>query len=308
MFRRLAPLVAPAAALLLALGAALPAAAARPFPDRIELPPGWQPEGITAGRGTTVYVGSLATGAIWQGDVRTGRGDTLVDPVGAPAVGIDYERGANRIWVAGGDTGQVRVYDAATGDPLATYQFGPTGFINDIVVTRDAVYATDSNIQQLLVVPLGPGGALPASGFVLPLSGEIDYAAGQFNANGIVATRGWLILVQSFNGKLFRVDPGTGEAFEIDAPAGAAASGDGLELHGARLHVIRNFPNTVTTLRLGPGLRSARVVDEVSQADDGIDVDIPTTGAWVAGSLYVVNARFTTPPTSGTAYWITRVP
>lgn len=308
MLRRSAPLVAVAAALLLALGAALPAFAARPFPDRIDLPDGWQPEGITAGRGTTVYVGSLATGAIWKGDVRTGVGDTLVDPVGAPAVGIDYERGANRIWVAGGDTGQVRVYDATTGDPLATYQFGSTGFINDIVVTRDAVYATDSNGPQLLVVPLGDGGALPASGFVLPLGGEIEYAAGQFNANGIVATRGWLILVQSFNGRLFRVDPSTGEALAIDAPADAAASGDGLELHGSRLHVIRNFPNTITTLRLGPGLRSATVVDEVSRTDDGIDVDIPTTGAWVAGSLYVVNARFTTPPTAETEYWITRIP
>src|SRR5262245_37461018 len=58
MFRRLAAL--PAAALALAL-TAIPALAA-PFPSRIDLPDGWQPEGITAGRGTTAYVGSLATG------------------------------------------------------------------------------------------------------------------------------------------------------------------------------------------------------------------------------------------------------
>jgi len=72
-------------------------------------------------------------------------------------------------------------------------------------VTRDAVYVTDSNIQQLDVIPLGPGGALPDPDAVttLPLTGDIHYVAAQFNANGIVAARGWLIVVQSFTGQLF---------------------------------------------------------------------------------------------------------
>jgi hypothetical protein len=35
-------------------------------------------------------------------------------------------------------------------------------------------------------------------------------------------------------------------------------------------------------------------------------LDIPTTAAWVGGSLYVVNARFNTPVTATTEYWITR--
>ncbi len=307
MKRRLGTIVAIAALTLSVGGLAAPVSAAPPFPSTIELPEGWQPEGITAGPGTTLYAGSLATGAIWQADARTGDGFVLVDPVGAPAVGVDYEPGANRLWVAGGPTGQVRVYDATTGDPLATYQFGPSGFINDIVVTADAVYATDSNIQQLLVVPLGAGGALPDEGFLLPLTGEIVYEAGQFNANGIDDARGWLIVVQSFNGKLFRVDPATGEATEISIPAGSAVSGDGLEVHGNKLYVVRNFANTVARFKLGPGLASAELLGTVSAAD-GFDLDVPTTAAWQAGSLWAVNARFSTTPGPDVEYWITRLP
>src|SRR4051812_25859109 len=103
----------------LALGALVAPAAAAPFPARIELPDGWAPEGITAGAGATVFVGSLAGGAIWKGDVRTGVGAVLVDPVpGAVAVGVEYDRLHDRLWVAGGPTGEVRVYDAAAGELL----------------------------------------------------------------------------------------------------------------------------------------------------------------------------------------------
>ena len=62
-------------AIAMALGVvASPVAAASPFPARIDLPSGWMPEGITAGRGNTIYVGSLAGGGVWAGDVRTGEG------------------------------------------------------------------------------------------------------------------------------------------------------------------------------------------------------------------------------------------
>ena len=41
-----------------------------------------------------------------------------------------------------------------------TYHF-TAGFLNDVVVTSHAVYVTDSNIQQLIVIPLGRHGACP---------------------------------------------------------------------------------------------------------------------------------------------------
>ena len=68
-------------------------------------------------------------------------------------------------------------------------------------------------------MPLGAGGKLPAStvGAAIPLSGEWQQVPG-FNANGIEATSNgkWLVIVQSAPGKLFRVDPQTGEAKAID--------------------------------------------------------------------------------------------
>jgi hypothetical protein len=74
------------------------------------------------------FVGSLVDGAIWRGDLRTGSGAVLAD--GAPgrvSVGIAYEAARNQLWVAGGGpgfrlgVGDVRVYDASSGDLLATF-------------------------------------------------------------------------------------------------------------------------------------------------------------------------------------------
>jgi hypothetical protein len=282
-----------------------PVAAASPFPARIDLPSGWMPEGITAGTGTTIYVGSLAGGGVWRGDVRTGQGAVLVQPWGGAAAGVEYEAGANRLWVAGATTGTVRVYDATTGALLQSYTFSPAGFLNDLVVTDRAVYVTDSNNPWLDVIPLGADGALPSPAGVtmLPLTG-ITFEPGQFNANGIVAARGWLIGVQSNTGELFRISPSTGEATSIDLGAGVdVINGDGLELHGGRtLYVVQNQNNRIERFALGPGLTSATLQATLTPAG----LDIPTTAAWVGGSLYVVNARFNTPVTPDTQYWITR--
>lgn len=292
--------------LVLALALSLPVAAAN-FPARIDLPDGWRPEGIDSGSGTTVFVGSLADGAIWKGDVRTGLGSIFVAGIaGKVAVGVDYDPGTDRLWVAGGETGEVRAYDATSGALLATYQFSPAGFLNDLVATERAVYVTDSRIQQLDVVPLGPGGALPppSAATTLPLTGEIAYVPGQFNANGITATREWLILVQSVTGQLFRVDPATGVARDIDLGGASAASGDGLELQGDRLFVVQNFFDKVAVFRLGALLQSATHLGDLTSAG----LDIPTTAAISAGRLWAVNARFTTPPGPDVEYWITRLP
>jgi hypothetical protein len=135
------PILAIVATLLLATA---PVTAADPFPARIDLPTGWMPEGVTAGRGTTIFVGSLAGGGVWRGDVRTGTGSQLVPHWGGAATGVEYEARADRLWVAGATTGTVRVYAASTGALLKQYVFSPAGFLNDLVVTKDAVYVTDS--------------------------------------------------------------------------------------------------------------------------------------------------------------------
>ena len=160
---------------------ALPAVAAPQFPDEIGLPDGFFPEGVAVGKGSSFYVGSLSTGSIYKGDLRTGEGEVLVElEVPFFTVGIEVDN-RERIWVAGGPSGTGRVYDGDTGELLAAYSFTAPAesFINDVVVTKDAAYFTDSGTQtdpilgafwfagepRLFVVPLGPGGGLrPSSG------------------------------------------------------------------------------------------------------------------------------------------------
>lgn len=274
------------------------------LPARIDLPDGFQPEGIESW-GTHLYAGSLANGAIWKADARTGKGRVLVPGVsGQVAVGLHLDHWG-RLWVAGGPNQTIRVYSVRTGHLLRTYTFPTTGFLNDLDIARNAVYATDSVNQQLAVVPLGHWGKLPPSSAAttLPLSGDIQYTTG-FNANGIAARHGSLILVQSNTGLLFRVNPQTGEAKTIDTGGYSVSFGDGLEVHGRTLYVVRNQLNLVAVLRLSNDSKRARLVGEITSPD----LAVPTTATTTLGALWVVNARFDTPPTPTTAYWITRLP
>src|SRR2546421_9774842 len=116
------------------------------FPDVIQLPTGFQPEGIEIGKGTTFYVGSLANGAIWRGNLRTGQGAVFIPGAAdRSATGIEFDQRKQRLFVAGASTGNAYVFSARTGALLRTYQFAtaPT-FINDVVVTHNAAYFTDS--------------------------------------------------------------------------------------------------------------------------------------------------------------------
>lgn len=273
-------------------------------PDRIELPRGWRPEGITTD-GKKLYVGSLATGAILRANPRTGTTSVLPrSETGKPAVGVEADRRRNVIWVAGGEAGEIRAQSAASGRVLATYPLPPAmRFVNDLVVTREAIYATDSMNQELAVVRLD-GKKLPASAPAerLPLTGDLVYGAG-FNANGIVASGGYLVLVQSAKGLLFRVDPLTGDTEQIDLGGYLVTNGDGLEIDGDTLYVVRNRDNLIAVLDLSEDLLSGEVTDELTSDD----FDVPTTVALLRGSLYAVNARFGNPAPATADYWISRL-
>ena len=298
------------ALLVLAAVAVLPATAgAATFPDTIRLPDGWQPEGIASGRGTSLYVGSIPTGAVWKGDARTGRGDVLVaGQAGRSAIGIKVDR-RNRLFVAGGATGQAFVYDARTGADLASYQLAPAGaatFVNDVVVTAKAAWFTDSRIQQLYALPLGHHGRLPAQSGVrtLPLTGDLVYGEGN-NLNGIVAARGGRVLlsVQTNTGKLFRIDPRSGVTREVDLGGATLLNGDGMLLAGRTLFVVQNRDNKIAVVKLSGSLHRGRVVATLTDPD----FDVPTTIAFTAGRLYAVNARFGTTDPQPARYDIIRV-
>ncbi len=291
------------AAAALAVAAVPASAGPAAFPEVIDLPDGFQPEGIAVGGGPTAYAGSLADGDIVEVDLRTGAVERLVDVDGGPAVGLSLSPDAGALFVAGGPGGGLTVYDTDTGDELAAVEIAG-GFVNDVVVTRDAAYLTDSFAPLLYRVPLDATG-LPTGGFeALALTGDWVQGA-SFGANGIEATPdgGHLLVINSGQGVLYDVDPATGVASAIDVDQSLAA-GDGIELTSARtLQVVRNALNLVVTVRLSGDLASGTVVSEVTDAD----FDVPTTIASLGDTSWVVNARFGTPPTPDTPYTLVRV-
>jgi sugar lactone lactonase YvrE len=296
------------------LGVALSApltgtAQARPFPDRIELPNGFQPEGITIGRQATAYLGSLADGDIIAVNLRTGKQRLISEGLGPnfPSVGLKIDN-RGRLFVAGGPAGTGRVIDVRTGKIIRSYQFAtaPT-FINDVVLTRRYAWFTDSQQAQLYGVPLGRGGkpGRQTDVVTLPLTGDWQQVPNVFNANGIAQTpnRKALLVVNSTTGWLFRVDPRTGVATRVDLGGASLTNGDGLLVRGKTLYVVRNQLNKVAVIRLNASGTRGRLVDTLKSPD----FDFPTTVAAFGNSLYLPNARFTTPPTPDTAYWITRI-
>jgi hypothetical protein len=282
---------------------ALPAGA-RPFPEQIDLPDGFAPEGIAIA-GSTFYTGSLVDGDVYRGSLRTGAGDRLVDDrEGRIAVGMKFDRGL--LYVAGGDTGEAYVYDASTGADVESYSFPEAGFINDVVVTKEAAWFTDSFNQVLYKVPVAPNGTPGGQADVetVPLTGDIVFQDG-FNVNGIDATPdgSTLVIVQSNTGQLFTVDASSGETTEIDLGGEDVTNGDGILLDGSTLFVVQNFFNEVAEVALSPDLSTGTVVSRTGS--DGFDV--PTTVAEFGNRLYLPNARFGTPVTPTTDYWITQI-
>jgi hypothetical protein len=197
------------------------------------------------------------------------------------------------------------VYDATSGALLATYQVPGVGLMNDVAITRDAVYVTDSGAAQLIVIPLPGDGSLPppTAATKLPLGGDFIQAPG-INLNGIVARAGFLLVANSTTGKLFRVDPATGVARKLDLGGADLSYPDGLELLGNTLYVVRPFDDRVTVVALGASLTRGVVLGDLTAPS----LDIPTTATVAAGRLWVTNLRFTTPPTPTTPNWITRLP
>lgn len=305
---KISRLAAAAIAASVVLSSAFTAHAAN-FPEQIPLPNGFQPEGIASGRGTDFYAGSLANGAIFKGDVRTGEGTILAPGVaGRISVGMKFDPRSGYLFVAGGPTGQANVFDGQTGALVASYQLAaPGAFINDVIVTREAAYFTQSNAPTLYKLPLGPAGSLPdaAAAQALPLSGDWRQVDG-FNANGIAATPNGktLFVINSTLGNLYAVDPNSGAASRIAGlDEGSLTNGDGILLDGKTMYVVRNRLNKIAVVDLSSDYKSGVVTREITSPL----FRVPTTVAEFGNRLYAVNARFGTPPGPNVDYDVVQV-
>jgi sugar lactone lactonase YvrE len=284
-----------AGVLTLTLGAA-PAQAAHP-PQQIILPGARSAEGIAAGTGTTFYAGELFTGNIFRGDVRTGTVSRFVAaPAGRMALGLRVDVPHRLLFVAGGFTGQAYVYDSTTGAPVAALQLTSSpSIINDVAVTKDGAWFTDSLAAQLYFIPVSATGSLGAVR-TLPLHGPAAIVEPGFNNNGIQATAdgSTLVVAHTNSSALNIVDPVTGDSATI---AGVSVPNvDGILLEGRTVYVVQNFSNQVVEVRLSGDLTTGRALKTVTSPN----FEVPTTVARFGDRLAVVNAKFDTgfPPTA----------
>ena len=264
------------------------------FPRIINLPDDFRPEGIAIGRGANFYVGSLADGSVYQGSLCTGEGSILVPPAsGRVIAGLYVDKKSNILFAAGTLSGQGFAFDAHSGALLAAYQLATDfpSLVNDVIVTCDAAYFTDSFQPFIYRVPLGICGSLPDQSSVerIPLGGDFVQEPGSFviNSNGIVASSNgrWLLIIS--RGVLYRVDPQTGTALTVDLDGSSLSFGDGLRLEGRRLYVVRNRLNQIDVVALSRNFESGTIVGVITDPD----FNVPTTAARFGPWLYAVNSQ-----------------
>jgi len=290
MFRRVGVVLAALLVFSPAVAAASPV-----FPSTIDLPDGFQPEGIAIGPGPVAYFGSLADGSIYRADLLTGRGRVVSEGPGTPSVGMKTDA-RGRLYVAGGAAGNARVIDTRTGKVLASHQLTTLpAFVNDVALVGGSAWFTDSTNQRLYRLT---GDKVRT----VPITGDLVYATG-FNANGIAPTPDGkaLLVVQSNTGKLFRVGfDGRSTQVALDY---ALTNGDGMLLSGRTLYVVQNRSNLVAVLHLDRHATRARL--STTLADERFDV--PTTVAAFGNRLYLPNARFTTTPGPDVEYSVNAI-
>ncbi|MFE2045134.1 superoxide dismutase [Streptomyces sp. NPDC059477] len=277
-----------------------------PWPTEFPLPDGFLPEGITIGSRPYAYLGSRANGAVLRTDLRTGRGEILHP--GAPgtvSIGLKLDTDG-LLYIAGGGGGTATIIDTRTGGQRTTHTLttAAPAFINDVILTGDRAWFTDSRNPVLYGVPRARGAKDIRE---LPLTGDWVQLPDVNNANGVVATPDGtdLIVVKSTPGELYRVSLRTGTARRFTLTgADSVAAGDGLVRIGHTLYVVQNRLNQVTVWDLDLTRTHATLRRTITDPR----FDIPTTAARHGNRLYLVNARFTSPQLPGTTFNAVSVP
>jgi hypothetical protein len=292
------------------------AVAEQNWPEAIAMPTGWEGEGIELGKGHEFFVGansfsslfgpysvSWLAGAIYKGNLRTGVGGFLVEPTGKSASGLSYDPRTDYLYAATelGDLGTdqgVTVYDASSGDIIMEIVFGDgTGIIiNDCLVTRRAVYCTDSFNADLYKLVLEKGGRLPSTPMVevIPMPGFVMVDG--FSANGLVGDYDGkqLVIVDISGGVLYLVDTASGKAspLVIEGAEQLFINGDGLYLNGRTLYIMQNFSDKIAVVQLSGDLSRGEFIKNIPGEGEFNPLSIATTIIGFGDSIYAINTHF----------------
>lgn len=249
------------------------------------------PEGI-AGQASTgdFYVGSSATGAIYKGNINT---PTTAEFLPAGSDGRTDVRGMKvdgrgRLYMSGGATGQMFVYNLSDKKLLAKFASGVTPtFINDVAIAPNGdAYFTDSQSPNVYRVTADVTAQNAFERWDLANT-PLKYAQG-FNLNGIVVTPDgkYVLTVQSNTGQLWRIETANRAVTEVGLPEPMMA-GDGMLLDGQTLYVMRNAAKELVTLTTGPDYAKGAVRSKTTNEA----WDFPTTFTRLGNRLLVVNGQ-----------------
>lgn len=267
---------------------------ATPGEDRLFSIPGEEvfPEGVSYDAATgNFYVGSTTDGTLYVGNMDSDA-MTVFSEGGADgrtaAIGTKVDDDG-LLWVAGGGTGQVFVYDTADASHVATFTTpeAEETFINDLAITESGVYFTDS-FRSTLWRASGVESA-EAEAWLDFTDTVLTYEDG-FNLNGIAPTADSqnLIAVHSGEGALYRIDIESQEVTLIDTGDAELTAGDGLALVDGTLYVTRNSFGEIVPVELSDDLSTGT-------AGAAITSDLfvyPTTIAYTGSSFLVTNSQF----------------
>jgi sugar lactone lactonase YvrE len=278
------------AALVLSL---VPATAAQAKSVDYDLPMGGVLlEGIgLADDGSTFYVSGVNDGGnVYRGEVGEEDLELWYDGSDTTGRGIDVDP-EGRVFVAGGPTGTVRIFDAS-GALLTTVANNTAGsFLNDLWVGPDgSVYVTDSSLPVIWRITEGDDGWQIEPW--LDVSPTITYtpSTADFDLGGIVTTKDgeYLLTSQGTTGQLWRIELDTREIVEVDLAGESIVNADGIVLKGKKLWVVQNFLRQVSMFKLDSDASSARLARvQQTPADKTL-----TTAKLTHGRLLAVDSQF----------------
>ncbi len=241
------------------------------------------------------FVSSTTDGTIFRGNLQKESADVFL-PGGesgrTTAIGVKVDDYKDRLFVAGGNTGQIFVYDIHSGKLLGKFSNQKTStFINDAAITPNGdAYFTDSSDPILYKVSTNQAQEIVFEPWLDFTGTSLKYQSG-FNLNGIAATKDgkYLIVVQSNTGKLFRIDIAGKQVTEINLGGETLTNGDGILLSGEQiLYVVRNQQSLIVKVKLTENFSRGTVVSSTTDPSFAY----PTAITQVGEHLLVVNSQF----------------
>ncbi len=267
------------------------------------------------------YVGNTEDGTVLRGDLETGEmavfSEGGADDRG-PVFGMELDEGGRLYLAARPD--RVFVYDTADGALLGRFATGrEESRLQEIALAPDgAAYLTDAADPVLYRIPPGAAaGAGTGSAPTAELDPFLDFTGTAFayqdgadlagiNADGIVATRdgAYLLIVQPNTGKLYRVAVATREVVAVDLGGATLERGNGMDLAGQTLYVVRIEDGLVVPVTMAEDFASGVVGEPVADPT----FDRPTAIALVGdGTALVANHQASPPDPAELPFVVTRL-